>query len=155
MKIINRGNQSEDILATALDRGRAKRLAYAGEVTPREAHRLYTTHGARIIDVRSRAEHQLIGRIPGSRLIEWKFWPGGEINVQFLPELRRQFSTGDMLLFLCRSGVRSHLAATVAAEAGYHRSMNILEGFEGDLDDDLRRGQCGGWRRAGLPWVQS
>ena len=155
MTILVRDNQIEDLLATALDRGRTKRLPYAGEVTPREAHRLFTAHGARIIDVRSLAEHQLIGRVPGSRLIEWKFWPGGEINAQFLPELRRQFPTGDTLLFLCRSGVRSHLAATVAAEAGYHQSMNILEGFEGELDDNLQRGVHGGWRRAGLPWVQS
>ena len=27
--------------------------------------------------------------------------------------------------------------------------------FEGDLDPARQRGQPGGWRRAGLPWIQS
>jgi rhodanese-related sulfurtransferase len=59
------------------------------------------------------------------------------------------------VMFLCRSGVRSHAAAQLAAQSGYARAMNILEGFEGDLDAHGHRGTVGGWRKAGLPWVQS
>jgi hypothetical protein len=33
--------------------------------------------------------------------------------------------------------------------------LNVLEGFEGELDDAGRRGTLGGWRKAGLPWLQS
>jgi len=32
--------------------------------------------------------------------------------------------------------------------------LNVIGGFEGDLDEQGRRGQLGGWRKAGLPWVQ-
>jgi hypothetical protein len=43
----------------------------------------------------------------------------------------------------------------VAANAGYAQAFNILEGFEGDLDAQQQRGRIGGWRKAGLPWIQS
>ena len=146
---------AEEILAAAIVRGQRKSLPYAGEVTPREAHSLFSTFGAKIVDVRSRFEFEYIGRIPGSSLIEWKQWPSGELNPQFLTELRQQHSPNTLLLFLCRSGVRSHFAATVSAQAGYQQAFNILEGFEGDLNAQQRRGQEGGWRLANLPWIQS
>ena len=38
------------------------------------------------------------------------------------------------MLFLCRSGGRSHNAAMIATQAGYAESYNVLEGFEGDKD---------------------
>lgn len=145
----------DGILATASERGLQKDLPYAGEVTPQEAHRLFTTAGAKIVDVRSNFEHEHIGRVPGASLIVWKHWPGGEFNPHFLPELKRQCSPGDIVLFLCRSGVRSHSAAEIAAQAGYTLAFNILEGFEGDLNEQGRRGHLGGWRKAGLPWIQS
>ena len=84
----------------------------------------------------------------------WKHWPGGEFNPHFLQELNRQCSTADIVLFLCRSGVRSHWAAEAAAQAGYTQAFNILEGFEGDLNEQGQRGYLGGWRKAGLPWIQ-
>lgn len=144
-----------EILALAGARAQAKRLPYAGEVTPAEAHRLFVAHGAKLVDVRSAFEHEYIGRVPGSSLVVWKQWPGGEPNPRFLAELHRHCSADDIVLFLCRSGVRSHATAAIAAEAGYSQTFNILEGFEGDLDDHGQRGRLGGWRNAGLPWVQS
>lgn len=147
--------EAEEILATASERGLQKNLPYAGEVTPEEAHRLFSAAGAKVIDVRSQFEHEYIGRVPGSALIPWKQWPSGEFNPHFLPELRRQCSADNIVLFLCRSGVRSHAAAAVAAEAGYTQAFNVLEGFEGDLNGQGQRGRLGGWRKAGLPWKQS
>ncbi|PWB65475.1 MAG: rhodanese, partial [Betaproteobacteria bacterium] len=41
-----------------------------------------------------------------------------------------------------------------AAQAGFTRVYNVLEGFEGDQDEEGRRGSLGGWRHAGLPWTQ-
>jgi len=58
------------------------------------------------------------------------------------------------LLFLCRSGARSHAAAEAAHDAGHEGAYNVLEGFEGDLDEHKQRGARGGWRKAGLPWIQ-
>ena len=147
--------EAEEILAAASERGLRKSLPYAGEVTPQEAYRLFSTFGAKIIDVRSGFEHEYIGRIPGTSLIPWKFWPSGEFNAQFLPELRAQCAVDEIVLFLCRSGVRSHSAGAVAAAAGFTQAFNILEGFEGEPDTRRQRGRVGGWRRAGLPWIQS
>jgi len=104
--------------------------------------------------VRSSIEHEYIGRIPGAALISWKQLPSGEMNANFLPQLREHVAPGDVVLFLCRSGVRSHSAAAAAAKAGYSRAFNILEGFEGDLNSRQQRGDTG-WRKAGLPWIQS
>ena len=41
-----------------------------------------------------------------------------------------------------------------AALAGFTAVYNVLEGFEGELDPLQRRGESGGWRHWGLPWVQ-
>ena len=60
----------------------------------------------------------------------------------------------DIVLFLCRNGVRSRSTAKVATAAGFTQAFNIIEGFEGDLDRQGQRGNTGGWRKAGLPWIQ-
>jgi rhodanese-related sulfurtransferase len=146
--------EAEEILATAAQRARTASLPYAGEVTPQEAYRLFSEHGAKIVDVRSEFEYGYIGRVNGASLISWRFWPSGEANPNFLVELRRQCADSDIILFLCRSAVRSHSTAVAAAAAGFTRAFNIAEGFEGDLDEHGQRGNIGGWRKAGLPWVQ-
>ena len=149
-----RPNEMERILARAASRGQTASLTYAGEVTPQEAYLLFSAHGAKIIDVRSRFENQYIGRIPGTPLVPWKHWPSGETNADFLTELQARCETSDIILFLCRSGIRSHATAEVAGAAGFKLAFNILEGFEGDLDQHRQRGNIGGWRKAGLPWIQ-
>jgi rhodanese-related sulfurtransferase len=59
------------------------------------------------------------------------------------------------VLFLCRSGARSHHAAQLATENGYTAAYNILEGFEGDKNAQGQRRSVNGWVAAGLPWQQS
>jgi rhodanese-related sulfurtransferase len=89
-------------------------------------------------------------------MVEWNTYPGGQRNPLFLEELADAVDDRDTpLLFLCRSGGRSDSAARAATAAGYARCFNVLEGFEGDKDSAGHRGTVGGWRRAGLPWVQS
>jgi hypothetical protein len=39
--------------------------------------------------------------------------------------------------------------------AGFSNVINVLDGFEGQLDDNYHRGTSGGWRFHGLPWFQS
>ena len=80
---------------------------------------------------------------------------GPAYSAAVLAEISDYVDGDDAVLFLCRSGVRSHHAAHAAAQAGYARAYNILEGFEGDLDSSRKRGNSGGWRFAGLPWIQS
>jgi rhodanese-related sulfurtransferase len=105
--------------------------------------------------VRTRFEADYVGRIDATPLVEWKRLGAPAPNADFLTELEAVGSKDDNLLFLCRSGVRSHAAAEAAQSAGYRGAFNILEGFEGDLDADKHRGTSGGWRHRGLPWIQS
>jgi rhodanese-related sulfurtransferase len=143
----------EQILERAAQRAADQNLPYAGAVTPAEAHALVQS-GARLVDVRTRAEWEWVGQVPGAVRIEWNTWPGGR-NAAFPDELKAALpDTEAPVLFLCRSGGRSHSAATVAAQLGYRRALNVLEGFEGDKDAAGHRGSVGGWKKAGLPWSQ-
>lgn len=146
----------QDILARARKRGEAMHLPYAGALLPNEAHALLRQiPGSVLVDVRTQAEWEYVGRVPHSVLIEWNTFPSGERNPQFLEQLQSKVPKTDApVMFLCRSGARSHQAAMVATPAGYPNSFNILEGFEGDKDSQGHRNSVGGWRFAGLPWVQ-
>lgn len=148
--------QLSDLLALARGRGEKLTLPYAGALTPAEAFSVLeaAAGAAVVVDVRTRAELEWVGRVPGAVEIEWLVWPGGERNADFLAQLRHQADPEKLVLFLCRSGARSHNAALLAAQNGYSASYNILEGFEGDRDAHGQRGHIGGWRHAGLPWVQ-
>ena len=146
----------EDILNTARQRARQKGLPYEGALLPTEAHALLQLQpGARLVDVRSRAELDFVGRVPGSVEIEWKSYPGMLPNVSFMEQLKQQVPQDTLVMFLCRSGGRSHETAAVATQAGYRDAYNVLEGFEGDRDANGQRNTLGGWRANGLPWVQS
>jgi len=145
-----------DLLALAQKRGREFGLPYAGALTPAEANEvLQLAPGAKLVDVRTRAELDFVGRIPGAIEIEWQFYPGYALNAHFLAELKRQVSPESLVLFICRSAQRSHHAAAAATQAGFSGCYNVLEGFEGDRDAKGQRGKIGGWRAAGLPWQQS
>lgn len=145
-----------EILKLAAERGQKLGLPYAGALTPREAHTLLANvPGARLVDVRTRAEWDFVGRIPGSAQIEWQTYPGSRPNAGFAEALKGEVAQEALVMFICRSGARSHAAATMAAQIGYAQSYNVLEGFEGDKDAQGHRNTVGGWRTAGLPWVQS
>jgi rhodanese-related sulfurtransferase len=144
---------SEEILQRAAERGEAAGLDYAGAVTPEEAWQLMQAADAQLIDVRSPAELKWVGRVPGGRPIEWI--GADPANPQrFVGALRTLAQPEQIVLMLCRSGARSHAAASAAAAAGYRRAFNILEGFEGKLDGQKHRGTLEGWRFRSLPWEQ-
>ncbi len=144
-----------DILSTAQQRGKEMQLPYEGALLPGEAHEIMrSTPGAKLVDVRTRAELDWVGRIPGAIEIEWATYPSMQPNPHFLAELQQQISKEALVMFICRSGHRSHSAAALATQAGYTDGYNVLEGFEGDKDTDEHRNTKGGWRKAGLPWKQ-
>lgn len=144
------------ILTAAQQRAREAQLPYEGALLPAEAYELLqTAQGATLIDVRTRAELDWVGRIPGAVELEWLDYPRLQVNPDFLIQLRQQVSEEGLLLFICRSGHRSHTAAAAATEAGFRDCYNVLEGFEGDQDSDKHRNTKNGWRKAGLPWQQS
>jgi len=136
---------AEDILARADERRLVMGLPYAGAVTPAEAWALQDAGAARIVDVRTMPEWKDVGHVPDAPLIEWPR-DGAEPALRaFVAKMADGFDKERPLLFLCRSGVRSHHAAELLTHAGFTRAFNILEGFEGNAPGK-------GWRAAGLPW---
>ena len=135
---------------------------YAGDVTPKEAWKILETEDQSVlIDCRTKAEWSYVGvpklgQIAKEHLnISWQIFPEMQVNQSFQSELKGVCpNTDTKLLFLCRSGVRSIDAAISATEAGYNKAYNILEGFEGDKDENGHRGRLGGWKFHNLPWRQ-
>ncbi len=142
------------IKQAAAERGKKMGLNYSGALLPAEAHALMQA-GAKLVDVRTRPELAYVGSIPGSVAIEWQTYPGGQPNPEFLGELAASVGKDVPVMFICRSGARSHGAAEAATRAGWREAYNVLEGFEGDKDAEQHRNSVGGWRKAGLPWTQS
>lgn len=135
------------------ERGRQMKLPYAGALLPSEAY-AFMQGGGKLVDVRTQAELYWVGRVPGSVFIEWNSFPEGKLNPEFLAQLAEATRKDEPLLFLCRSGNRSHFAAILATQAGWRECYNVLEGFEGDRDANQHRSSVNGWKLAGLPWVQ-
>jgi rhodanese-related sulfurtransferase len=133
---------AQSIFERAAARAEQQGLAYAGAVTPQEARDLQAAGEATIVDVRTRTEFEQVGRVAGTELIEWRRDGETQPDPRFVARLAQQYAPERALLLLCRSGVRSHYAAEVAAAAGFTRVYNVLDGFEA------------GWRPAGLPWVR-
>tara|TARA_B110000196_G_scaffold260832_1_gene232154 strand:+ start:85 stop:537 length:453 start_codon:yes stop_codon:yes gene_type:complete len=145
-----------EILNRAKLRAEEMDLPYKGSLLPTEALTfLQENSDARLVDVRSKAEWSWVGRIPGAVEIEWLVFPSMQANPDFLEHLSLKVPKESPVMFICRSGVRSNQAAIAALESGYVNCFNVLEGFEGDKDSNGHRGVQGGWKAAGLPWVQS
>jgi rhodanese-related sulfurtransferase len=59
------------------------------------------------------------------------------------------------VIFMCRSGSRSAIAANALYERGWQQAYTMLGGFEGDQrPDGASKGvrDVNGWRNSGLPW---
>ncbi len=144
------------ILEAAQQRAKELQLSYEGVLYPEEAYTIMqSAPGAKLVDVRCRAELDWVGRIPNAVEIEWATYPGMKPNPHFLAQLEQQVEKEVLVLFICRSGARSSLAAILATQAGYADCYNVLEGFEGDKNTDQHRNAMNGWRIAKLPWIQS
>ena len=137
-------------------------MSYAGDITPEDSWKLLSENPeAVLVDCRTDAEWRWVG-VPdlttlGRQVVfvEWNHGTG-QHNDTFVSDLIAAGVTpGERpVVFLCRSGNRSIPAAETATAAGIAPSYNMLDGFEGQLDEDGHRGG-GGWRALGLPWKQS
>jgi rhodanese-related sulfurtransferase len=142
------------ILEKARQQAVAEQLPYAGSVAPQDAWELFTHGEALIVDVRTAEERKFVGHVPETKHVAWMTGLSLTRNPRFVKELESKAGKDDVVLLLCRSGKRSAAAAEAAAKAGFRNVFNIIEGFEGDLDEQQRRGAFNGWRNAGLPWIQ-
>jgi rhodanese-related sulfurtransferase len=151
--------EADDAPATGLshpllERRRLTGAAYAGDLPPAEAWELVQSGVARLVDVRTPEERKFVGYVPGSIAVAWMTGTSFQRNPRFLRELEAKLGKEEVLLFLCRSGSRSLAAAKAAQAAGFSSAFNVLEGFEGELDERGQRGALGGWRHHELPWIQ-
>ncbi|MGY4710841.1 rhodanese-like domain-containing protein [Mycolicibacterium sp. CBM1] len=137
-------------------------MSYAGDITPEESWKLLSENpDAVLVDCRTETEWRWVGVPDLSALgrnvvfVEWNR-SNGQHNDAFIDELVAAGVTpGERpVVFLCRSGNRSIPAAETATAAGIAPSYNMLDGFEGQLDQNGHRG-VNGWRALGLPWKQS
>ncbi|MBV7538050.1 rhodanese-like domain-containing protein [Duganella sp. sic0402] len=142
-------------LADIKSQAEASGLSYAGGVPPAVAWELFSSGQALLVDVRTAEERKFVGHVPDSLHVAWATGTALTRNPRFPRELEAKIGGKDTVaLLLCRSGKRSVLAAEAAAKAGLSNVFNVLEGFEGEIDDQQQRGKADGWRFHSLPWVQ-
>jgi rhodanese-related sulfurtransferase len=96
-----------------------------------------------LIDVRTRAEYQLIGHPPIAYLFPYMFMSDklvkkGESwiyqftkNNYFVEQISKRFQKTNNLLIICRDGTRSILAARELIKNGFKNLYNVKYGFEG------------------------
>jgi len=132
-------------------------------IMPKEAFQLlHDSPSATLIDVRSGMEFLFVGHPVGAIHVPWIDEPDWTVNPDFVKHVRQVMLGGltcttegcAPVLLICRSGKRSLEAGVELIKAGFPEVHNILEGFEGELDDDHHRSSQGGWRFCGLPWEQ-
>jgi rhodanese-related sulfurtransferase len=142
------------LLQQAREQARARQLAYGGEVTPAQAWDLLSERAAVLVDVRTAEERKFVGYVAGSVHVPWQLGTAMQTNPRFVRELESKLAKDTPILMLCRSGARSAAAALAATHAGFKHVFTVIEGFEGDLDENRQRGRRGGWRYRALPWIQ-
>jgi rhodanese-related sulfurtransferase len=123
---------------------------------PLEAHEFLEKHpDAVLVDCRSEMEFLFVGHPKGAHHVAWNEGPDWEINPHFVGQVRKIASMNRPVVVICRSGQRSLSAGQALEQAGFAEVYNVLDGFEGPLDDTHHRGTLAGWRKEGLPWEQS
>lgn len=112
---------------------------------------------ALFIDVRMEIESQYVGRPPGVVNIPWYEYPALQPDPKRFVLAVENLATGkdQTVVLICRSGLRTVDAGIALEKAGFSNVVNVLEGFEGELDDNNQRSTEGGWRFDGLPWSQT
>lgn len=141
-----------------------------GDVTPAQAYEMASTDPhVFVVDVRTRPEFVLVGHPVGAVHVPCKFWTGKHTtkgygmasNDRFAADLKARFNPEtDSLIFMCRSGGRSCMAADMAAAGGWPQDKiyNMMGGFEGDKVKNPHsafngKRRLGGWKNEGLPWT--
>ena len=111
---------------------------------------------ALFVDVRMEVEYLYVGHPPGVVHIAWYEYPELRADPQrFAAQVLRE--AGDPqrpVVLLCRSGKRTVHAGVALEAAGFTEVVNVLHGFEGELDEHFQRGRLNGWRYDRLPWEQ-
>lgn len=113
---------------------------------------LVSNNNTFLVDVRTEEEWKNVG-VPSLSnknnviFLSWQLSPFMELNKdfedRFLSIMDDKMS--NIIFFLYRSGHRSLMAANFTANLGYKNCYNIIDGFEGNLQNK-------GWKQNNLPW---
>jgi rhodanese-related sulfurtransferase len=128
-------------------------LAFPGQANAQAARKilsieaydmLNTVPDTYLIDVRTRAEYQLVGHPFKAYLFPYMFWTDNlakqddtytyQLVAQskaFVEEISQVFKKTDNLLIMGRDGTRSRLAAKDLLAAGFKNVFDVVDGFEG------------------------
>ena len=133
-------------------------------LTPQQAWSLLQENPrAILVDVRSNMEFLFVGHPKGAVHIPWIDEPDWVVNPNFVRQIRELMLGGIIcgdddgcapIILICRSGKRSVESGQALLEAGLRDVYNVLDGFEGELDDNHQRSSLGGWRFDALHWEQ-
>jgi rhodanese-related sulfurtransferase len=126
-------------------------------LTPRQTWDYLQAHPeALFVDVRMEVEYLYVGHPPGVVHVAWYEYPEMQPDAaQFVQQVRREGGREDRpVVLICRSGKRTVDAGLALEAAGFTEVVNVLHGFEGELDAEFKRGRLNGWRFDGLPWEQ-
>jgi rhodanese-related sulfurtransferase len=126
-------------------------------MTPKAAYEYLAGHPSAVfIDCRSEMEFLFVGHPIGAMMIPWNDGPDWEINPHFVGQVKQAVAhtLSRPVVIICRSGNRSVDAGIALEGAGFSKVVNVLHGFEGELDERHQRGTLSGWRKDGLPWEQ-
>ena len=132
-------------------------------LTPAEAYQLLQDNPrAVLVDVRSTMEHLFVGHPSAAVHISWVDEPEWTVDPHFVTRVRELMLGGAIdsgsgaapVILICRSGRRSIDAGKLLVESGFDEVCAVLEGFEGELDNEHHRSMVGGWRFHELPWKQ-
>ena len=126
-------------------------------LTPRQTWQYLQDHpDALFVDVRMEIEYLYVGHPPGVVHVAWYEYPEMQAHPRaFAAQVQREGGRHDHpVVLLCRSGKRTVDAGHALEAAGFQEVVNVLHGFEGDLDEHFQRGCINGWRHDGLPWEQ-
>ena len=105
---------------------------------------LNTVPDSYLIDVRTRAEYQLIGHPNQAYLFPYMFFASNLVkedekygyamntkNEAFVEEISKVLKKTDNILVISRDGTRSALAAKDLIDAGFQKVFDVVDGFEG------------------------
>ena len=136
-------------LATLLDdaRSRIERLE------PEQAWEA-VENGAVLVDVRSEADCERDGVVPGSlhvprTVLEWRLDPDSEWRSPHAPGLDEQ------VVVVCDHGFSSSLAAASLVDLGFVRAGDIVGGFQAWCDAGFPTVPAPAWSTSALPGVAS
>ena len=118
---------------------------------------LQRTPQALFVDVRMEIEFLYVGHPPGVVHVPWYEYPQMQADSAAFAAAVQREAGGDLerpVVLICRSGKRTVEAGLALETAGFRQVVNVLHGFEGELDEHFQRSRLNGWRFDGLPWEQ-